>query len=145
MKHVASVDTGILYVDSSALVKLIRVEPETSALVDAIDHHTLVSSSIILTEVPRAVRRAANAEPGLSLSALVRRAGKLIDALALVTLDDRLLAVAGAIEDPELRSLDAIHVAAAAVVSPVDAFVTYDVRQAAAARRVGLSVASPGI
>jgi predicted nucleic acid-binding protein len=51
---------------------------------------------------------------------------------------------AGALAEPALRALDAIHVAAAVEASPLDAFVSYDVRQAAAARLAGLRTVHPG-
>ena len=98
----------------------------------------------MLIEVPRAIRRAVAREPGLPLAALVARAGETIEALALLPLDRDLLAGAGAREEPALRPLDAIHVAAAVDLSPLDAFVTYDERQAAAARLAGLRTLSPG-
>ena len=59
-------------------------------------------------------------------------------------LDRSLLVVAGALQEPALRALDAIHVAAAADVSPIDAFLSYDERQAAAARLAGLRTVAPG-
>ena len=68
----------------------------------------------------------------------------MLDALALLPVDRAVLAAAGAIAEPALRALDAIHVAAAAYLSPVDAFVTYDERQAAAARLAGLRTTAPG-
>ena len=80
----------------------------------------------------------------LPLDALLARAGELFDALALLPLDRGLLSAAGAISEPALRSLDAIHVIAAVELSPLDAFVTYDERQAAAARLAGLRTLSPG-
>jgi predicted nucleic acid-binding protein len=43
-----------------------------------------------------------------------------------------------------LRSLDAIHVLAAVALSPLDAFVSYDERQSAAARLAGLRTVAPG-
>jgi uncharacterized protein len=135
---------SLFYLDSSAVVKLIRDERETATLQTFIGDAELISCSLVLTEVPRAVRRAAATEPGLPLDALIAHAGDLIDALALVPLDGALLAVAGALEEPALRSLDAIHVAAAASVSPVTAFVSYDERQSAAARLAGLRTAAPG-
>ena len=49
----------------------------------------------------------------------------------------------GALQEPALRSLDAIHVAAAASVSPIDAFLSYDERQAAVARLAGLRIVAP--
>jgi predicted nucleic acid-binding protein len=51
---------------------------------------------------------------------------------------------AGALAEPALRALDAIHVAAAIDVSPLDAFVSYDERQAAAARLEGIRTVAPG-
>ena len=54
-----------------------------------------------------------------------------------------LLLAAGAFAEPALRSLDAMHVAAAIDVAPVGGFVTYDERRAAAARLAGLRTMSP--
>jgi predicted nucleic acid-binding protein len=57
--------------------------------------------------------------------------------------DQALLAAAGALAEPALRSLDAIHVASAIDAAPLDAFVSYDVRQSAAARLAGLRTMAP--
>jgi predicted nucleic acid-binding protein len=46
--------------------------------------------------------------------------------------------------EPAPRSLDAIHVVTALHVYPIDAFVTYDKRPAAVARRAGLHAVAPG-
>jgi predicted nucleic acid-binding protein len=51
---------------------------------------------------------------------------------------------AGALAEPMLRALDAIHIASAVAVLPIDAFVTYDDRQGAAARLAGLRTVAPG-
>jgi predicted nucleic acid-binding protein len=72
------------------------------------------------------------------------RAGEILDAVALLPVDRPLLAAAGALEEPALRALDAIHLAAAIDLSPIDAFVSYDERQGAAARLAGLRTVSPG-
>jgi len=98
----------------------------------------------VLTEVPRAIRRASAHEPHLPLQLLIDRASETLEALALLPLDRALLIAAGAIAEPALRALDAIHVAAAADLSPLEAFVTYDERQAAAARLAGLRSIAPG-
>jgi len=79
----------------------------------------------------------------LSLELLLERARHLIAALALRPIDHALLTVAGDLPEPSLRALDAIHVAAAVEVDPA-AFVTYDERQAAAARLTGLRTIAPG-
>jgi predicted nucleic acid-binding protein len=134
----------LFYSDASALVKLVRDEPETPALRRFLVDAELASCDLILTEVPRAIRRAAAQDPNLPLEALLSRAGELLDAIALVPLERGLLAAAGAFDEPALRALDAIHVAAAVYASPVDAFVSYDERQGAAARLAGLRTAAPG-
>jgi len=135
---------ALFYADASALVKLVRDEPESSALRAYVADDDLVSCELVLTEVPRAVRRAARHDPRLPLADLLERAGALLEAVALVPLDRGLLAAAGAIVEPTLRALDAIHVGAAADVSPVDAFLTYDERQSAVARLAGMRTVAPG-
>lgn len=135
---------ALFYVDASALVKLVREEPESPALRAFLAGADLLCSELVLTEVPRAIRRAAANDPRLPLPALLMRSGELFEALALLPLDRGLLAAAGAINEPALRALDAIHVIAAVDLSPLDAFVTYDQRQAAAARLAGLRTVSPG-
>ncbi|HSK49187.1 MAG TPA: type II toxin-antitoxin system VapC family toxin [Solirubrobacterales bacterium] len=135
---------SVFYADSSALVKLVREEAESAALRTYLGSSGLVSSELVLTEIPRALSRAAVREPGLALDRLLKRAGELIDALALRPLDRELLAAAGALAEPALRTLDAIHVVSAVDLHPLDAFVTYDERQAAAARLAGLRTMAPG-
>jgi predicted nucleic acid-binding protein len=134
----------IFYVDASALVKLVREETESGALRTYLAGADLVSSELILTEVPRAVHRAVANDPALPGDLLLDRAGGLIDTLALRPLDRGLLAGAGALAEPTLRALDAIHVASAVGLDPIEAFVTYDERQAAAARLAGLRTMAPG-
>jgi predicted nucleic acid-binding protein len=93
--------------------------------------------------VPRAIRRAVARDPQLSLDALIEQAGEVLDAIAMLPLDQTVLIAAGALQEPALRALDAIHVTAALELSPVDAFVTYDERQSAAARLAGLRTLAP--
>ena len=135
---------ALFYADPSALVKLVREEPETSVLRTFLADADLLCSELALAEVPRAIRRAAAQDPRMPLEALLARAGELFDALALLPLDRDLLAAAGAITEPALRSLDAIHIIAAISMSPLDAFVSYDERQSAAARLTGLRTVAPG-
>lgn len=134
----------LFYVDASALVKVIRDEPESAALRTFVREADLCSSELVLTEVPRAIRRAAAHEPQLDLQLMIERAGETLEAVALLPLDRPLLELAGAIAEPALRALDAIHVAAAAGAAPLDAFVSYDERQSAAARLAGLRTVAPG-
>ncbi|HEY7691420.1 MAG TPA: PIN domain-containing protein [Gaiellaceae bacterium] len=134
---------ALFYVDASALVKLVRDEPESEALRAFLAGADLASCELVLAELPRAIRRAAAADPHLPLETLVDRASELIDALALVPVDRAVLAAAGALAEPALRTLDAVHVTAAASLVPLDAFVGYDDRQSAAARLAGLHTVQP--
>jgi predicted nucleic acid-binding protein len=133
----------LFYVDASAVVKLVRDEPESDALRAFLADADLVSCELLLTEVPRAIRRAAADDVRLPLELLLVRAGATLDAIALLPLDGALLAAAGAIAEPVVRALDAIHVAAAATLSPIDALVSYDERQAATARLAGIRTVAP--
>ena len=135
---------ALFYVDASALVKLVRDEPQSDALRAFLADADIVSCELVLTEVPRAIRRAAAGDPRLPLEVLIARAAETIEAVALLPIDRALLLAAGALMEPALRALDAIHVAAAADLSPLDAFVSYDERQAAAARLAGLRTITPG-
>ena len=92
-----------------------------------------------------ASRWKAGGTPRLTLDVLMVRAGELIDSLGLLPLDRALLLAAGAFAEPVLRALDAIHIAAAVDLAPLDGFVSYDERQAAAARLAGLRTMSPGV
>lgn len=134
----------LFYLDASALVKLVLDEPESPALRAFLVDADLVSCELVFTEIPRAIRRATMHDPSLPFDVLLTRAGELLDALALLPLDRALLSAAGAIAEPALRTLDAIHVVAAIALSPIDAFVSYDERQSAAARLADLRTVAPG-
>ena len=135
---------ALFYADASALVKLVRDEAQTAALGTFLADADIISSEIVLTEVPRAVHRAASDDPALPLDALMAKADDVLQTLALIPVDRALLLAAGALAEPLLRALDAIHIASAAAVLPIDAFVTYDDRQGAAARLAGLRTVAPG-
>jgi uncharacterized protein len=135
---------AVIYADSSALVKLVRDEVETPSLRMFLSGSDLVSSELVVTELPRAMRRAAVGLPARLLVRVLDTVGTLLDAIALVPLDRPLLLAAGALDEPSLRSLDAIHIASALALWPLDAFVSYDDRQAAAARLAGIRTAAPG-
>ena len=142
-RSAATVEVALFYLDASALVKLILEEPESTALSAFLDGADLISSELALTEVPRAIRRAVASDPELSLDSLIEQANDVLDAVAAAAVDQTILVAAGALPEPALRALDAIHVAAALALSPVDAFVTYDERQSAAARLAGLRTMTP--
>jgi uncharacterized protein len=130
----------LVYLDSSAIVKLVQRERESRDLMTFLsDSRERVTSVVAAVEVLRAARRTA------SSTRAVRRAGEVLDGLGLVELDVSIRARAAAIEPAGLRTLDAIHLATAIDLGDdVSAFVTYDGRQANAARSAGLTVDSPG-
>ena len=125
------------YVDSSALVKLAIREPESAALRRYLARHRpLVASALARTEVVRAL---------LPLGPeAVRRGRAVLARVDLLRINDRVLDTAGSLAPPELRSLDAIHVASAEQFgADLRAFVTYDERLATAAAGRGLRVIRP--
>ena len=130
---------SLVYLDSSALVKLVVAEPESSVLANFLRGWSeRVSSAVALTEVPRALRRA-----GFGASER-RRSREVMARIALVDVDRRILVAAAALDPPALRTLDAIHLATAlAVREDLAAIVTYDRRLAAAAERAHLEVSVP--
>jgi predicted nucleic acid-binding protein len=134
---------ALFYTDASALVKLVRDEPESDALRNFLADSDLVSCELALTETPRAIRYAAAHDPKLPLPTLIERTTELLEAVALLPLDRKLLTAAGKLGEPLLRSLDAIHVTAATRIKDLDGFVSYDERQSAAARLVGLRTVGP--
>jgi predicted nucleic acid-binding protein len=128
----------ILYVETSAAAKLIIEEPESSRLAAHLDRAVdqddgLLSSMLLETELRRLAVRT-----GVAQSVVTR----LLERLDLLEIDRSLYREAGLLAGPHLRSLDAIHVAAA-LRANADAMVTYDLRQADAADSVGLSVQTP--
>ncbi|MEV8378688.1 type II toxin-antitoxin system VapC family toxin [Kribbella sp. NPDC056861] len=132
----------MIYLDTAALVKLVRREVESDALVDWIvdqPDELLVSSTLAEVELPRAVRRT---EPAL-LAAVPGVLGRI----AVYEIDELVRTTAAAYEELALRSLDAIHLATADAVLADDltSFVTYDRRLLAAAEDLGLPIASPGL
>ncbi len=127
------------YVDSSAAVKLVVEEPETAALSAwAVTRDgDLVSSDLVRTELLRATKRAAP-------DRLVR-AREVLDALVLMELPTAVFERAAMLEPEVLRSLDALHLAAALELGDdLDGVVTYDGRLADAARSIGIPVLAPG-
>lgn len=134
----------LYYADASALVKLVREESESRVLRSFAGGSELVSSELVLSEVPRAVTRAATLHPELPLGDLRAKVADVLDAIALLPVDRPVLLAAGAFTEPALRTLDAIHVASAVQLDVVAGFITYDERQAAVARAAGLTVIAPG-
>lgn len=129
--------SDVAYFDASALVKLLLPEDETDALRDALPQWRRgATSRIAAVEVLRAVRRRD--------SAVESQAMRLLSRVSLVRIGDRILIGAAALRPPELRAIDALHVASALRLgSALAAFVSYDQRQLEAAEALGLPTASP--
>ena len=129
---------GVVYLDSSALIKLIFEEPETSGLADFLDAWpTRTSSSLASVEVLR------TAQLGDDL-VVARHARHMLAHVHLIRPDDVLLAAATRLAPASLRALDAIHLATAlSLGSELAGMVVYDRRLAAAARRAHVTVWAP--
>ena len=136
---------ALYYADSSALVKLVLDERQSAALRQFLSGGgELMVSELALSEVPRAVRRACARDHDLDLDVLLERSGRILEAVGLHPVDRDVLIDAGALPEPALRALDAVHVATAIRSTPPGGFITYDERQAAAARLAGLRTFAPG-
>lgn len=127
----------MLYLDSSAIVKLVAREVGTPELVQTVRADPeVVSSALAWTEVVRAVRRSGG-RPA--------RAEAVLERIALVPIDDGIIRSASRLLPTALRTLNAIHLATAlSLEADLAALVTYDERLAAAARGAGLEVRAPG-
>lgn len=128
-----------LYLDSSALVKLIRDEAETEALEAEIGDDRISTSLVGRIELRRALGRQPKGGNSAARWAYV---DERLDVIAVTNATGE---QAGTVPPPLLRTLDAIHLATALVLKPeLDAFVVYDRRLAEAATALGLPVSSPG-
>ncbi len=126
----------LAYVDASALVKLILDEPDARPMRRWYVEAERVACSVVgLIETRRAVARIVDAP---------ERVDHLLRGVISLELDDVTRTAASSMPPQTLRTLDAIHLAAASGLrTELDAFVTYDDRLAAAARAVGLPVIRP--
>jgi uncharacterized protein len=130
----------VIYLDSSALLKLLFEEPESAALEEWISERagTPVSTSeLARVEAVRATRR-------LDPDALPA-ARALVGQLDLIRLTSAVIQDAAEAGDPLLPTLDALHLASAlSIRSYLSAFVAYDHRVLAAAAAAGLEPLRPG-
>ena len=132
----------MIYLDTAAVVKLIRIEEESAALVGWLNEQAtqpLVASALVEIELPRAMRRSQPEVLGLVAAVLSR--------LHRVDINAAVRATAAAYIEPTLRTLDNIHLATAEFMiasgMQISAFVTYDKRLTEAAARIGLPVTAP--
>ncbi len=126
----------MLYLDTSAAVKLLLVETESLALRAFIGNQDWASSALLRTELIRALARV---DPSV-----VPRALDLLAQPSLLAIGTQVLDAAALLSPPSLRSLDAIHLASALQLrDELTEFVAYDDRLLAAASALGMPVASP--
>lgn len=128
--------TGVAYVDSSALVKLVLDDPDSPAMFRwYVESLNVVTSRIGVVETRRAAARGTHDPEHLDV---------ILGSIGVVELGED-IARSGAIVGPaRLRTLDAVHLATAVTLVPdLEAFVTYDDRLAEAARAIGLPVLRP--
>ena len=124
------------YLDTSAALKLLIEEPESPALAQTVDREQpdLVAGWLLETEL----RRAAQRLPALGMDVV----SEFLAGVSLYEMPGSLFREAGILPGETLRSVDALHLAAAVRIG-VDLVLTYDVRMADSARLLGLSVLSP--
>ena len=124
--------------DTSALVKLVVAEPETDALrtwLGETDREP-VSCDLARTELMRAVRRTA---PDRLLHARA-----VLDAVTLIDVSTAVFETAGRLAPTVLRTLDAVHLAAALELGDeLHGLVTYDERLRVAVNANGVTVVAP--
>ncbi|MCL2781093.1 MAG: PIN domain-containing protein [Actinomycetia bacterium] len=123
------------YIDTSAAVKLLVAEPESGALITELadPEHQTVSSDLLETELGRVAIR---------IGATGGEVAEVLAAFDLATPDRSIYRQAALLPYPALRSLDALHIAAALALN-ADAVITYDSRMIDACQALGVAVVSP--
>lgn len=129
--------TTVLYVDTSALGRVLLGEPDRPAIKrDLGSYEKLVSSRLLQVELRRMARR----------ENLLDASAEMLSEVALISIDESVLAAAETISPSNVGTLDAIHLATAvrlAEAGELDALMTYDKRLADGAREHGIEVLSP--
>ncbi len=133
-------DAKLVYMDTSAFVKLVVAEPETESLIAALAPETrMVASEILEVEAVRAARRARGQD--VANNARVQLAG-----VRLLPLTAQVRRRASVLDPDTLRSLDAIHLATALDLGErLDCLYVYDARMTAAAEALGLRTCAPTV
>lgn len=126
------------YLDTSALVKLVVREAESTALRSWIESEgaVLVSSDLARTELMRAVSRASGN--------YLLQARLVLDSITILTISTAIFESAGRLSPSTLRTLDALHLASALELGDdLEALITYDDRLADACMANGIPTLSP--
>jgi len=132
------VNDAAVYLDSSAIIKLVFEEEETSALETFLaSRPNRVSSALARVEVLRVARTVSDPAVAIYAHGVLAR-------IHLIRPDDALFRQAAEVEPLELRALDALHLATAlSFGTDLAGIVVYDRQLSRAARRAGLTVWAP--
>ena len=126
-----------VYIDTSALGRVLLGEPDAAAVRQALgDFEQHVASRLMRTELRRLALR----------ERLLEDAEQILAGVALIPLDDAILALAETVTPATVATLDAIHLVTAlrlAGAGMLDSVMTYDARLAGAVERHGLRVVAP--
>ena len=128
----------MFYLDTSAAVKLVVIEPGTKALRSwmTVRDGRIASSDLLRTELLRTTRRAAPKQ--------MVQARAVLDSLVPITLPPEVFERAAMLEPDPLRSLDSLDLAVALELGDeLEGLVTYDRRLAEGAKALGISVVAP--
>jgi predicted nucleic acid-binding protein len=126
-----------LYVDTSALGRVLLGEPDAAAVVRELrefDRH--IASRLLRVELRRLALR----------EGLLDHADQLLSGLSLLPLDQAVLDAAETVQPASVATLDAIHLVTALRLADealIDTVLTYDARLADGARAHGLAVIAP--
>jgi len=135
---------GILYVDTSALLKLLVREAESEAIeIELVQWARLATSIVTEVELPRAVSRAREDRPDAVIHGSVILQG-ILAAVAIVPLNDAIVAGARDVGPVHVGALDAIHIASATSLGrDLSAVATYDKRMQDALALARVTVLAP--
>lgn len=126
-----------VYVDTSALGRVLLGEPDAAAVVRSLgDFDQHIASRLLRVELSRLALRAG----------LIEHADQLLSGVALLPLDEAVLDAAETVQPASVATLDAIHLVTALRLADealIDTVMTYDTRLAEGAQEQGLSVVAP--
>jgi predicted nucleic acid-binding protein len=129
---------GGLYVDTSALGRVLLDEPDAGAILRELDRFdTQVSSRLVRVELRRLGLR----------KRVLDTADQLLGGVALVPVDEAVLAAAETVPPAGVATLDAVHLVTAVRLAGddlIEAVMTYDARLADGVRHHGLAIVAPG-
>jgi predicted nucleic acid-binding protein len=128
---------GAVYVDTSALARILLDEPEATAVEQSLSRYErLVGSRLLRVELMRVALR----------TGLLDGVGELLAQIALIPCEEAILTASETVLPPTIATLDAIHLATAVRLheaGQLDALMTYDKQLAAGAEEHGIAVLSP--